>query len=397
MTSLPTLATIIGRELPSLVALRHDLHAHPEIGLEEKRTAARVSKELTDAGVEHLTGLAGGTGILAHIPGASPRTMALRADMDALPIAEETRLPYASTCPGVMHACGHDGHTTILVGAARILASFARAKALPRSVTLLFQPAEENLDGAPRMISDGALSGRLGGPVESIYALHGWPWLEVGSIGVKDGPVMAAGDFFSITLAGRGSHAAWPHLAHDVVVAMAATVASLQTIVSRSTDPCTSAVVSVCRIRAGDALNVLPQQLVFEGTIRTLGGDARARTLARFDEIVTLTARAHQCEATIRYTVGCPATINDASATNAVRRAVACMAGAQVHEVTDPSMGGEDFAYYGEHARASFYLLGLRPRGADSMPSLHHPLFDFNDDAIAAGVESMVRLAIAQD
>jgi amidohydrolase len=394
MAVLDNLTALIAQEIPSLIALRRDLHAHPEVGLAEHRTAARIAHELSAARIEHVTGLAGGTGVVAHFPGAGSRAVALRADIDALPIAEESGLPYASTCPGVMHACGHDGHTAILIGAARVLATLASSERFPRPITLLFQPAEENLDGALRMIADGALAGRIGSPVEEIYALHGWPWLDVGTIGVRDGPVMAASDFFSIALEGRGSHAAWPHLAHDVVVAMSAIISGLQTIVSRSMNPCTSAVVSVCRVRAGDALNVLPQRLVFEGTVRTLGGADRARALERFEAIVHQTAAAHQCRATIKWTIGCPATVNNLEATNHVRRVIAEMPSAKLHEVTEPSMGGEDFASYGEHARASYFVLGLRPRGSESMPALHHPAFDFNDDAIAIGVEAMVRIAI---
>ncbi|MSR28233.1 MAG: amidohydrolase [Phycisphaerales bacterium] len=394
MTAPANLSQLIAREIPSLIELRHDLHAHPEVGLCEKRTSALVMRELAACGIEHEGALAGGTGVIAHISGRNPDAVALRCDIDALPISEETGLPYTSRVQGVMHACGHDGHTAIMIGTARVLAAIARESLPPRGVTMLFQPAEESLGGASRMIDDGCLAGRLGPPVSEIFGLHGWPWLPLGAIGVRNGPLLAAGEFFTVTIKGRGSHAGWPHLSHDVIVAMAATITSLQTIVSRSTDPCDSVVVSVCRIRAGDALNVLPKDLVFEGTIRTLGGQARTRTMDRFREVIDLVARAHECTATISFDVGCPATVNDAAATDAVRRAAAQMGPTTLVEVVEPSMGGEDFAWYGQQVPASFFLIGLRPRDESSMPGLHHPAFDFNDDAIAVGVEAMCRLAL---
>ena len=387
---------LVEREIPALTELRRDLHSHPELGLQEHRTSGVVARELAAVGIDHQTGLAGGTGVLAHIRGASPTAIALRADMDALPIEEITGVPWASRVSGVMHACGHDGHTTILIGAARVLAQIARERPLARGVTLVFQPAEECLDGAARMIADGCLKGRLGPPVDEIYGLHGWPFLPVGTIGVRNGALLAAGDFFTVTLRGKTAHAGWPHLSADVIVAMSAIISSLQSIVSRNSDPNEPVVVSVCKIRAGEALNVLPPTATFEGTIRTLGGRSREHTLDRFRTIVEQIAGAHGCEASINMLYGCPATINEPVATDSVRSAVRATSSATLAEVGEPCMGGEDFAWYGDHARASFFLLGLRGKDASTMPSLHDGAFDFNDDALALGIETLCRVALGE-
>ncbi len=385
----------IERELPSLTLLRRDLHAHPELGLCETRTSAAIQRELQEIGVEFQAGVGGGTGVIAHIPGSSGKSIGLRADIDALPIMEETQLAYCSTIPGLMHACGHDGHTTILVGVARVLAELARAAPLPRPVTLLFQPAEENLGGATLMIEDGCLTGRLGPPLEALYGLHCWPWLGLGSIGVRNGPILATTDSFSIRVQGRGSHAAWPHLAHDPVVAVAAIINALQTIVSRRTDPLDSVVVSVCVVRAGDAFNVIPQDAVLEGTFRALTAESREKTRAGIEEIAQQGAKMHGCTATMHLTRGCPATVNDPGATDAVRRAVHQMPSATLVEMQRPFMGGEDFGSYAERLPASFFLLGIQEPNGAQRPALHHPTFDFNDSAIALGIEAMCRLALA--
>ncbi len=387
---------LIEGELPSLIALRHDLHAHPEIGHCETRTSATVQRELSAAGVEFQSGVGGGTGVLAHISGSDGAAIGLRADLDALPIAESTALPYASVFPGKMHACGHDGHTTILIGVARILAKLGRIAPLTRPVTLLFQPAEENLGGASKMIEDGCLAGRLGPPVSEIYGLHCWPWLPIRSVGVRDGPILAATDSFTVTIHGRGSHAAWPHLSNDPIVAIASVITALQSIVSRNTDPVDAVVVSVCTIRAGDAFNVIPQEGVIGGTMRTLSASSRALTLRRIEEISDHAAKMHDCFATVEIQRGCPATINDPVATRSVRRAVAQMAGTRLVEMKAPFMGGEDFAHYGEAIPASFFLLGIQDLDAPPSPPLHHPKFDFNDSAIAVGIEAMCLLAIGK-
>ncbi len=396
MTHSAQLSQLIQNELPSLIALRHDLHSHPEIGLCEKRTSQVIQRELLAAGIDFQSGLGGGTGVLAHLPGVGEKSIGLRADIDALPIIEETGLAYASQNPGFMHACGHDGHTTILIGVARVLAKLTAISPLPRPVTLLFQPAEENLGGATRMIDDGCLTGRLGPSISEIYGLHCWPWLPVNSIGVRNGPLLASTDYFSITVHGCGSHAAWPHLSHDPIIAMAAIITALQTIVSRNTDPSDAVVVSVCVATAGHAFNVIPQDGTLEGTIRTLNGQVRANTIKRIEEIANHAAKMHGCTANVKISSGCPPTINHPTATDTVRRAAQQISAVRLVEVENPFMGGEDFAFYGKEIPASFFLLGIQDPTLPSMPALHHPSFDFNDQAIATGIEAFCRVALLQ-
>ncbi|MSR68825.1 MAG: amidohydrolase [Phycisphaerales bacterium] len=388
------LKSLIARELPSLIALRHDLHAHPELGLEEHRTSQVIQRELAAAEVAFVAQVGGGTGVIGHLPGGAAKAVALRADIDALPITEETRLPYASTYAGVMHACGHDGHTTILIGAARVLAKLAAQKPLPRPVTFVFQPAEENLGGASRMIADGCLTGRIGPAVSDIYALHAWPWLPLHTVGVRVGPILASTDSFTVHVRGRGSHAAWPHLAHDPAIALAAIVTALQTIVSRTVDPTHAVVVSICTIRAGNTFNVIAEDGILQGTLRTLDLADRTHAIERIHHITHHGARMHGCEATVDFKTGCAATVNDATATEQVRAAVRDVSGTTLVEMPVAFMGGEDFASYGERVAASFFLLGIQANDASALSALHHPTFDFNDDAIGDGVETMCRIAL---
>lgn len=384
----------IEEELPGIVQLRRDLHAHPEIALEERRTSAEVQRHLSEAGIEFVAGLAGGTGVLGHLPGSSARATGLRADMDALPIHEATGVPYASRFPGRMHACGHDGHTAILVGAARVLARLARMQTLPRPVTFLFQPAEETLGGADRMIRDGCLTGRIGAPVERVFGLHGWPWLPRGCVGVRNGPVLAASDALRIRVTGRGGHAALPHMATDSVVAAAAIVGALQTIASRCVDPLDPVVVSLCMIHGGSVFNVIPDCVEIEGTVRTLSAQTREQVNARVRSIAGTVAAAHGCTAEVTFAEGCPPTVNDPAATDSVRAAARAVDGAVLHEVAAPCMGGEDFAWYCHAVPSSFFLIGLHPPGGAPLPALHNSAFDFPDDALPLGIAMMCSLAL---
>jgi amidohydrolase len=393
--SVERIRSLVAEELPRLVALRRDLHRHPEIGYEEVRTAGVIVRELTEAGVAHVRGLAGGTGILAHVPGPGSRAVALRADIDALPIVESSGKPYASATPGRMHACGHDGHTAIMIGTARVLARLATEQPLPRPVTLVFQPAEEGGAGGRRMVEDGALDGsRLGPRVTSIHALHGWPELPLGTVATRVGPIMAASDRFQVTVEGAGAHAAWPHRAHDPVVCAAAIVTALQSIVARNVDPLDAAVVSVTVLQAGDAFNVIPERAVIKGTQRSLSESTRALVERRIAEVAEGVARAHGCRATVDIQRNYPVTVNDAGAVAEFERVARESLGAdRVRTLAAPVMGGEDFAFYGPHARSCYWALGLAPGGAP-YPPLHAPDFDFNDDAIATGVEVMCALAV---
>ncbi len=388
--------TLIAEALPSLVELRHDLHMHPELGYEEHRTAEAVRRELSACGVEFVPGMAGGTGTLAHLPGAAAEAIGLRADMDALPITEEGQQPWRSRSPGRMHACGHDGHTTILIGAARVLSRLSREGGLPRPVTLVFQPAEEGGAGGQRMVKEGALDGsRLGPRVREIFALHGWPQFRLGSVGTRVGPMLAASDRFDIRVEGSGGHAAWPHATRDPVPAACAIVSALQTIVSRNAYAADPAVLSVTVVHAGTAFNVIPSVAEIKGTVRTLTSETRALIERRIGEVAAGVAMAHGCTASVSYRHGYPITSNHPEAVATFEAVARGTVGEDlVRTVPHPVMVGEDFAYYGMEIPACFFALGLCRPDRTSMPDLHQPDFDFVDEAIPLGIELFCRLAL---
>jgi len=389
---------LIAAELPELVRIRHDLHRHPELGYQETRTSGVIARELTRMGIKHVTGLARGTGVVAHIPattskGGADRAIALRADIDALPIMEQTGLEYASVHPGVMHACGHDGHTANLLGVAGVLRNIAHR---PRPVTLVFQPAEEGGGGGLAMCKDGVLEGKvIGPPVEAIFGLHGWPLLPVGVVASRPGPLLAATDNFTVMIKGTQAHAAYPHFGADPIVAASQCVTALQTIASRNVSPLDSIVVTVAVISGGTARNIIPQSVRFVGTMRTLTPGVRVLGKRRFYEIVESTARAMGCEAQIEWEEGYPVTNNDPGATRRFFEVAERTLGtARVQAVDAPSMGGEDFSYYGQRVPACFFVLGVCPKDRTSYPTLHQPEFDFNDDALPTGIEVMCGLAL---
>ena len=395
-TPVEKIRRLIEEERESLIAIRRDFHAHPELGYEERRTCEIVERELGAAGVRFKAGLAGGTGVVGSLEGSAETAIGLRADMDALPIEEETGLPYASQNPGVMHACGHDGHTTILIGAARVLSKIAQETPLPNPVTFVFQPAEEGGAGGKRMVEDGCLTGAvLGKPVRHMFGLHGWPSMQLGKVGTRPGPLLAAADKFTITIRGLGSHAAFPHYGHDPVLAGSAVVQTLQSICSRNIDPLDSVVVSVTKFHGGTAFNVIPEEVVLEGTVRTLTPETKERTIARMEEIVQRTAEAHRCEGRLDYGHGYPVTRNDPAAVDIFERHAREAVGEQrVERMANPVMGGEDFSFYCQEVPSCFFALGLAPDLSKGMPLLHHPKFDFNDDAVPLGVEMFCRLAL---
>lgn len=378
-------------------AIRHDLHAHPELMFEERRTSGVVTEELTALGIEHIANLAQGTGVLGFLPATGPdaknaKTVALRADMDALPITEDTGLPYSSTTPGTMHACGHDGHTAILLGTARALAALPERR---NNVILIFQPAEEGGAGGEKMCAEGALDGsRIGTRADVIYGLHGWTDYEVGTVATRIGPVLAATDEFDVVITGKGGHAAYPHRCIDPVMVAAHVVTALQTIASRRFDPTDSVVVTVAAIHAGTAHNIIPESCTIRGTVRTLADASRTAAEADLRRIITQTCAAFGAEAAIEWSAGYPCTRNDEAATQRfLRIATAAFGEARVLNQPAPSMGGEDFSYYGLHIPACFFLLGLRNKGQATYPGLHTARFDFNDDAIPTAIEAFVRLA----
>ncbi len=389
--------TLVDAELEHARSIRHELHRIPELGFKEERTSRVVQRELASAGVQFTPGLAGGTGVLGYIPATRDAdrapTIALRADMDALPIEEKTGRPYASESPGLMHACGHDGHTTMLITAARVL---ARLPDRPNNILLLFQPAEEGGAGGKRMCEEGVVSGQvLGKPADAIYGLHGWPFLPLGQVSTRTGPLLAATDEFMVTIHGSGGHAAYPHLCVDPIVVAAHIVTALQTIASRRTDPLDALVVTVGVIQAGCANNVIPDSAAMRGTVRTLKDSTRAQAARDFKRLVEQTAAAHGARAEIDWQVGYPATVNHPEPTDRLRRlATAALGKDRYVEAPVPSMGGEDFSFYGKIVPACFFLLGLCPPG-QNYPRLHTPEFDFNDDALASGIEIMCTLAAA--
>ncbi|MCO5296224.1 MAG: amidohydrolase [Fimbriimonadaceae bacterium] len=391
------LAQAIAAELPEIEEIRHDLHAHPELGYQEVRTSGVVQRELTRLGVKHVPGLAGGTGVLALIPATVPsaRTIALRADMDALPIVENTGLPYSSTHEGRMHACGHDGHTSILLGAARVL---SKLEERPNHVLLLFQPAEEGGGGGKKMVDDGALAGTvLGNRADMIFGLHGYPGMKVGQIATRVGAMMASADGFEILVTGKGGHAAMPHMGIDPVVVASHIVTALQTIASRNVKPLDSVVVTIGKIVAGTASNIIPDTALLVGTLRTLNEATRHLAMRRIDEIASGVAAAFGAKAELSFNYGYPVTCNDASAVARLRETLGPVFGdALSPDEVEPVMGAEDFSFYGAECPACFYWLGLLGETQEQYPNLHAPEFDFNDKALPVGMRAMCELALAR-
>jgi amidohydrolase len=388
---------LIAAELPDLVRLRHDLHAHPQLGYQETYASAAVQRELSRVGVPFTAGLAG-TGVVGWLepPGAvadSP-AVGLRADMDALPITEQTGLPYSSQHPGVMHACGHDGHTAVLIGAARVLAKLKPK--LPRPVKFVFQPAEEFGAGAERLVEAGVLAERVGGRrVASMFGLHGSPYLAVGQAATRPGPLMAACTDFDVRILGEGAHAALPPFRADPIVAAAAAVLAVQTVVSRHLPPGRPAVVSLGKIKGGEAYNVIPEVVELAGTIRTLHAEIVPDLVANLKRLCEQTALAHGCRAELRLTPAYPATVNDPAAAEFALGVARWALGADaVSVMAEPIMASEDFAYYGRQVPSCFSFIGVRPPDRADYPPLHSPYYDFTDAAIAVGVKLMCGYAL---
>jgi len=393
---MPKLDELIEADLPHITEIRHDIHAHPELGYEERRTSEVVQRELTACGVQFKAGLAKGTGVLGYLPATKPasRTIALRADMDALPIEENTQASYTSTKQGVMHACGHDGHTSILIGVARAL---SKVEERPNNILFLFQPAEEGGAGGRAMCEDGALDGSvLGTRADLVFGLHGNPYLRVGQVGTREGAMMASTDEFRIHVRGRGGHAAMPHTVIDPVVIGSHIIVALQTIASRGLDPLDSIVVSIPKFHAGTAHNVIPDTAELHGTLRTLRPETRAFGERRIHEIATDVARALGAVADVQFVQGYPVTCNERTATAHFRQIMRDTFRDALTPDVPPVMGGEDFSFYGEHAPACFYWLGIMPPGQSSYPNLHSPEFDFNDAALETGIRAMTALALSQ-
>jgi len=368
--------------VPDLVALRRDLHQNPELSHRETRTAERVAAFLAGSGLTVRTGV-GGTGVVAEIGGGG-RTVLLRVDLDALPIQELSDAPYASRVPGVMHACGHDGHTAIGAAAARLLAR----RRLPGRVRLLFQPAEEGEGGAQAVVAAGVMEG-----VDLALGIHLWNELPVGTIGVKAGSLMAAVDRLRIVVHGRGGHGGQPQRSADPVVAAAHVVVALQSLVSREVSPLQSAVVSVGAIHGGQAFNVIPDEVTLTGTIRTFDEELRRSMPERITRLASGVAGALRCRAEVEVRPGNPAVVNDAAVAEIARRAAVRVVGEGGVVAPEPTMGGEDMAIYFERAPGCFVFIGSA-NAARGLDQPHHsPRFDFDEDALAIGCEFLLHAA----
>ena len=375
------------------VEVRHRLHQIPELSYEEFKTAAIIRAELDAIGLSYVAGVPDApTATIAWCGDMTKPCVALRADIDALPITEQTKLQYASTHAGRMHACGHDGHIATLLAAATILKSIADE--LPVCVKFLWQPAEEGGGGARRLISGGALDGRLGPKVDAIFGLHGWPGLKVGAVATKPGALLAATDNFEARFQGSGCHGAFPHLGRDPIVTACEAVMNLQGFVSREMDPTDSAVVTVGKIHAGTATNIIPDVATIEGTARTLTPESRKAIAASIQRRCAGVAAANDCTLDFKWFDGYPPTINDPAMADYVARIARQAIGVnRFFPVARPSMGGEDFAYYLEKVPGCFFLVGVEPLDREGYPPLHSDRYDFTDEALATGLKMFVELA----
>ena len=364
-----------------MTAWRRDLHAHPELGFDLPRTSALVAEKLRAFGVDEVvTGIAqtGVVGVIHGRPSATGRAIGLRADMDALPILEETGLPYASATPGLMHACGHDGHTTMLLGAARYL---AETRNFDGTVYVIFQPAEEGGGGGQVMVKEGLFE-RF--PMQQVYGMHNWPNLPAGVFTYRPGPIMAATGRIHITVTGRGAHGAKPNEGIDPILVASHIVTALQSIVSRGMEPTEAGVITIGHISAGNAENVIPERAIMKGTARWFSPEVGDLLEAGVHRIATGVATAFGAQAEVEFRRAYPATINDPEATGLSFTAAAAVAGeARVVPMERPTMGAEDFSYMLNAKQGSYILLG-GGRGTDD-PGVHHPRYDFNDDVLPVG------------
>ncbi|MGY6161053.1 M20 aminoacylase family protein [Paraburkholderia strydomiana] len=372
---------------PHWAKLRRDLHAHPELRFEEHRTADVVARELEELGYTVSRGL-GGTGVVASLPGVNPHWgIVLRADMDALPIQEANDFTHASCTHGIMHACGHDGHTVMLLGAARILKGMPQ---LPGSVHFVFQPGEEGGAGARKMIDDGLFEQY---PTEAVFGMHNWPSLPGGHFGLRVGPIMAAGSRFRITVTGKGAHAAQPHLGLDPIPLACSMVLQCQTIAARHKDPVDPAVISVCMIHAGDTDNVIPDSAELRGTIRTLSSELQQKLQRDIQLMCEGLAAAHGAQVEVTFFQYYPATINTRAETQLCEAAIRETFGDErTHADVPANMTSEDFGFMLEERPGTYVLIGNAHVG-ETAPGLHNPKYDFNDDIIPAGVQYWISLA----
>ena len=371
---------------PEITAWRRDLHAHPELLYDVHRTAGAVAEKLKSFGCDEVVTGIGRTGVVGVIHGSrageGARVIGLRADMDALPIEEATAVPYKSTVPGKMHACGHDGHTAMLLGAARYL---TETRNFSGTTIVIFQPAEEGGAGGKAMVEDGLMERFR---IEEVYGMHNYPGLAVGEFALRPGPLMAAADRITIEIEGRGGHAARPHASIDTVLVGAQIINAVQSIVSRNVDPLEAAVISICVFQAGSTDNVIPQTALLRGTARSLTPKVRDQLETRLHDVVTGTARLHGASAKLTYRRDYPITRNhERQAAFAASVAKEVAGGERVNDQVAPVMGAEDFSFMLEARPGAFIFVG---NGTSA--GLHHPAYDFNDEAIPFGTSYWVKL-----
>jgi len=376
MTLYPHILAWLNDVASDLHAVRQDIHAHPELGFEENRTSALVARSLQTWGYEVHTGI-GKTGVVGVLRnGGSARRLGLRADMDALPIIENTGVPYSSRHRGCMHACGHDGHTAMLLGAARYLAA---TRQFDGTLTLIFQPAEEGQGGAEAMLADGLLE-RF--PCDALFGMHNMPGMPAGHLGFREGPMMASQDLLTVTIEGVGGHGSMPHLAVDPLVAASSMVMALQTVVARNINAQEAAVVTVGALQAGEAANVIAQQALLRLSLRALNAPVREQMLERVKNIILTQAQSYGCTARIEHRPAYPVLVNSAAETEFARQVGVALVGAQAVDGNTPKlMGSEDFAWMLQRCPGSYLFIG----NGLAQPMVHNPGYDFNDDILITG------------
>ena len=367
---------------------RQQIHSQPELGFKEFKTSSFIIDKLKSFGIEVHQGL-GGTGVVGVLKNGSGPTIGIRADIDALPIKEQNDIAHKSTHENCMHACGHDGHTSVLLGTAKHL---SQHKNFSGTIYFIFQPAEEVLGGAKAMIDDGLFDKF---PMDAVYGLHNWPGLPVGEIAVNNGPMMASFDTFEITLTGKGTHAAMPHLGADPIAAGAALITNIQSIVSRRISPLKSGVISVTQMNSGDTTNVIPDYAILKGTVRSFDMDVRQSMQDMLTEMVAVLPPLYGVTGEMDYHIRYPVTTNDSQAYLEIKEAATEALGAdKVNTDVEPSMASEDFSFMSQVVKGAYFWLGVD--GSSPSKPLHNATYDFNDDAIETGIKVWVSLVESQ-
>ncbi|MGO2019873.1 M20 aminoacylase family protein [Psychrobacter sp.] len=363
---------------------RKQIHSQPELGFKEFKTSSFIVDKLESFGIDVHQGL-GGTGVVGTLKNGTGPTIGIRADIDALPIEEQSDVEHKSTHANCMHACGHDGHTSVLLGAAKHL---SENKNFSGTIHFVFQPAEEVLGGAKAMIDDGLFDKF---PMDAVYGLHNWPGLPVGQIAVNDGPMMASFDTFEITLTGKGTHAAMPHLGADPIAAGAALITNIQSIVSRRVSPLQSGVISVTQMNSGDTTNVIPDIAILKGTVRSFDMDVRQSLQDMLTDMVTTLPPLYGVTGEMDYHIRYPVTTNDSQAYLEIKEAASKALGAdKVNTEVEPSMASEDFSFMSQVIKGAYFWLGVD--GSTPSKPLHNASYDFNDDAIETGIKVWISL-----